>query len=641
MKLRQVFMVALLSCTGLTSFNSYDKVPDENTRPKSVDTDALAEIKWRYVSNADMTPQNDTLIAPSIGAGTNEDAYFEDKALYPTTSFDMVSYFKNLTDYSPNNNIGSCGYVSLIQAMSYYDTFYNDDVIPENYDFGYSEAKTEAEAKAKSPGVLKQAYNEDLYSSYYKYAHATEDNDIQSKLTILNNQYDPDNKLYEDDESKDKDDEYDDNGNLISSVFEYAIGAGDYQKVLNAFYKDYKYTTTVNVHCFSDDDISQEEFINIIKDTIDSGNPIVVHINQRDSSGEPINRHSVVAYDYDKNGIYANFGWGSAYNHTLLLGGITGYTDIYYAATLDFSNFGHTHSDNYIINGKSYCGCNISDEVLVTKNPNKTGDSPILCWMKNPADSLEFYTIAFKYTSTGANVVSFETSHNVVTLSSELWKRIFYGCDGMIYVSFRRCSNLENYNEQISAFSRSTASLNYVTLAPSAYGFADAYPIDETTKTVFTDHIINNFSFRTRRYRTGYIHNEYIVMSCIRTDITEAFIEYEFDKPVYRIEVELAYWRDFSHDWLDKNRGSAKFSIWLIQDPMNPYDTGGWMTKLDLLSDSTALPRDRTKPAIYSIEFNAPITRFKFSCKVDTPITSDSNRGRICIGNMRLYSEEI
>ena len=42
------------------------------------------------------------------------------------TGFGMVSYFQNLDTYSPTNSQGSCGYVSFIQYLSYYDTFRND-----------------------------------------------------------------------------------------------------------------------------------------------------------------------------------------------------------------------------------------------------------------------------------------------------------------------------------------------------------------------------------------------------------------------------------------------------------------------------------------------------------------------------------
>ena len=172
------------------------------------------------------------------------------------------------------------------------------------------------------------------------------------------------------------------------------------------------------------------------------------------------------------------------------------------------------------------------------------------------------------------------------------------------------------------------------------YGFADAYPTDTSTKDDFVTHTLtNDFSFKTRRYRTGYIHNEYIVMSCIRTGIREAFIEYEFDEPVYGIVVDLAHWRELSCEHLDKSSGHAGLKIWGQQDPMNPYDTGGWLNIFDLLSDSTDLTRDRTNPTSYTIEFDQPVRNFKFYSNIYNPEVCNSNKGRICIGDMKIITE--
>lgn len=45
----------------------------------------------------------------------------------------FTGYFRNLSKYQPNNLFGTCTFVSLAQILSYMDTFYNDDIIPERY----------------------------------------------------------------------------------------------------------------------------------------------------------------------------------------------------------------------------------------------------------------------------------------------------------------------------------------------------------------------------------------------------------------------------------------------------------------------------------------------------------------------------
>ena len=70
---------------------------------------------------------------------------FEDYIInnsFPNT-LNKNSYFSNLYNYSPMNSHGSCGYVSLAQYLSYYDTFYNDNIIPESYERNQGIASTQ------------------------------------------------------------------------------------------------------------------------------------------------------------------------------------------------------------------------------------------------------------------------------------------------------------------------------------------------------------------------------------------------------------------------------------------------------------------------------------------------------------------
>lgn len=170
-----------------------------------------------------------------------------------------------------------------------------------------------------------------------------------------------------------------------------------------------------------------------------------------------------------------------------------------------------------------------------------------------------------------------------------------------------------------------------VTITPADYGFDDAYPTDSDTRNNFIDHRVDGLSFQTRRYRTGYIQQEYIVMSPNRLGVNEAFIEYRFDTAITAMSVELTHWREFVTEQLDDTTGMAVFQIFAGNE---------WVTQLDLLDPDTDLPRDRTDPAVYSFEFDSPVYRMRFYSEYWGIGSVQLNRGRICIGEMKLDLSE-
>lgn len=170
----------------------------------------------------------------------------------------------------------------------------------------------------------------------------------------------------------------------------------------------------------------------------------------------------------------------------------------------------------------------------------------------------------------------------------------------------------------LNSFVTSSTNTSVQKITAQDYGFADVYPVDEYTYSNYITHSVNDLSFQTRRYRTGYIQQEYIVMSPIKTGITEAYIEYKFSNPVYKIEVDMCYWRSTSNEWLTSSNGSAGLQM---------LNNNSWTNKIDLLSSETDLSQDRTKPKTYIINFNEPVTSFRFYSKIDNSTTSSNNRG--------------
>lgn len=188
-------------------------------------------------------------------------------------------------------------------------------------------------------------------------------------------------------------------------------------------------------------------------------------------------------------------------------------------------------------------------------------------------------------------------------------------------------------------FSAENEAFSYETIINQAdYGFPQIYTSNFNDMYIFHEHSnIEHVGLKTRRYRTGFIQNEYVVMSPIRTGFTYALFEYRFDVPVFQIDVELTHWREVEFDILDNTTGMAEFQVRTDANKVNPK--GQWVQKLDLLSDETNLSRDRKFPENYAIYFDEPVYGFRFYAKVNHMIdTNHKNRGRICIGKMVVYS---
>ncbi|MBR3266583.1 MAG: hypothetical protein IKI55_00435 [Bacilli bacterium] len=45
----------------------------------------------------------------------------------------VLDYYTNLTEHFPTNNANNCGYVAISMLLSYYDTYWNRDIIPDQY----------------------------------------------------------------------------------------------------------------------------------------------------------------------------------------------------------------------------------------------------------------------------------------------------------------------------------------------------------------------------------------------------------------------------------------------------------------------------------------------------------------------------
>lgn len=113
------------------------------------------DCETKYYDGSIVTEQISANCNRVINAEVNNPWYIFDN--FKNKNFPFAeSYFKNLKSNMPINILGNCGYTSIGMLMSFYDTFINDSIIPENFEvksFASYETFLNPESDCQSPGV--------------------------------------------------------------------------------------------------------------------------------------------------------------------------------------------------------------------------------------------------------------------------------------------------------------------------------------------------------------------------------------------------------------------------------------------------------------------------------------------------------
>ena len=254
----------------------------------------------------------------------------------------MRNYYYNLRDNFGYNEIGSCGYVALGMLLTYYDSYYNDAIVREQYDADASMANIGEYNSVSSPGSNECTIETSLFESYI----ATLINDYSSTSLHANLVKIGDELGY------------------TRTGCQYSLGTTPdiLENVLNEYllsnnlideekwfvnkYSNDNYNSMVPGKNYTYSDMMTES----VKEYLKLDIPVLLSI--RGSSGG----HVVIAYDYDEieDIIYANFGWHSYGHHENVFS--YGYNYIRGYITLSPYDL-HTHCDNYIVDGENICSC--------------------------------------------------------------------------------------------------------------------------------------------------------------------------------------------------------------------------------------------------------------------------------------------
>lgn len=248
-----------------------------------------------------------------------------------------TSFFDNLTYNFGMNYKGSCGYVAIGMLLSYYDTFTDDSIIPEQYDISSIGEETNMVTRRNSPGVIKDSIVNPSNTSDAYYGYNLSASDYYSSMASLSNSslhaklinIGATNSFYD----------FNDDDSPCGTNFyiRFLVMQQYFDNVLG-----YTYGNQYSFNYYNGE--SNESLSNSVRSfaiqQVTSGNPVLLSV------GGDYGGHVVVAYDYDSNldKLYCHMGWSASSTHKT----IEDYSFTRYKTALVINfNLSHNHSNNY------------------------------------------------------------------------------------------------------------------------------------------------------------------------------------------------------------------------------------------------------------------------------------------------------
>ena len=224
------------------------------------------------------------------------------------TDYFAPYYFSNLNDRFGNNVNGSCTYVAADMLLSYYDTFWNDNFLPEKYDGDTVLVEDTVLNVNESPGSKNESdfISDDIvlrnlsYEDYYNYVKEYRDDFVHFDLLSR---------------GIEKFGLYDENAKELSLgtfFFQVKDVINDYldeSTTIGSESINIVYVSNLGSSSEKEQDATREKIIEKVKE----GVPVMIDAANPDRT----TAHAFIAYDYDEENdeIYCNAGRYGDDNH--------------------------------------------------------------------------------------------------------------------------------------------------------------------------------------------------------------------------------------------------------------------------------------------------------------------------------------
>lgn len=510
-------------------------------------------------------------------------------------------YFLNLTKNFGRNLEGSCTFVAAEMLLSYYDTYWDDDVIDDSYIANTVTTGSDAGdfVGIESPGAKPDPIFRGTMD-YHDYVKKYSRESLHLYLLTLGEQ------LFDYIPAYDEDYLYGFSDVDMITVLEY------YLTDIRGFDKSDYFFTRV-------DSSGVDDIRGWIIDRVKKGIPVATSI---DISRGP---HEAIAYDYDEetDEIYFHMGWTHS---NAVCNEHRSYSELQIksAYTLTF-NTDHNHSGNYQFvdeNGdlRDYCICYSVVPWDLTIENYSLDQLPTYMWTALRGDWYESltYRVAFLTTSGYEKLIFEGVSGFSLRLTGQQFEQVLdiAGSSYRVYISLERDG--EDFLDDSYYYEDIRDPKEYGTLTqilPSDWGFEARYWF-ENEGVRYTSLEIGDQTVIAGRLRCGYIENRYVVLSARRENAGRAYLELTFARKIYSFMYSALWWSS------SENPVTATLSVQLQPTV--------WTEYRDFMSMD--LPEGGTNPYRELLYFPTGIRAFRF--EVTAQATGDRNKGRLCIDDI-------
>lgn len=516
-------------------------------------------------------------------------------------------YFSNLrSDHFGFNGFNSCGYVALGMMLSFWDTYWDDNLINDYWDNPVECSRDYIQLRTQdSPGIRSEsdtsifddpdeiATNVALYSGTYFQCFL-----IYYALNGLHYDIDTD-------------------GLLMTGLEIYNL--------LNSYlfsFKNYNANEAATTY----------DFINVRSKAINyvrGGTPVLLGLSKTGSSIG----HEVIAYDYDEinDKLYCHFGWdGDSYRHMAVEDSEYNiYTDC--IAMNLYTN--HSHSNNYYFQDLDentyYCPCSTAFPHEVEIDGTYSLDLiPTFKWFtlvnerwfsgQGLAHTFSFLDMNLQeiVCVTDINTDHYQPTMAEYNLALALHPNFYYVLIAM--QSSQYCSYDDYFYRK--TFYEPTFYENKIQIKPYEWGFEPRYYFEnEGIRTTQLNK--NNLTLSTSRLRCGYIENSYVVLSPRRENAGVAYLEITSNFPIYSFLYSISWWSSYE-SFNGVLNLDVKYSI-----------NGNWTTLYDIRQSCDINIRPMY-PSRYSHSFSNGVYGIRFYAT--SSALGDRNKGRACIDDLVL-----